>query len=112
MLPTIIATADAGYDQVAAVPSEHAAYPMLFFLFLRRQFGRWAHLAWIYIGALLFSITYLGQHYVIDALVGFAYAGIGYALVMQVAPALVSRYSARKPVVSKPARPHIELEEA
>ena len=74
------------YDQVAAVPSEHAMYPLLFFLFLRRQFGRWAYLALVYIGLLLFSITYLGQHYAVDAVVGFAYAILGYALVMHAWP--------------------------
>jgi membrane-associated phospholipid phosphatase len=61
-------------------------YPLLFFLFLRRQFGRRAYLALIYIGLLLFSITYLGQHYAVDAVVGFAYAIAGYALVMRVWP--------------------------
>ncbi|MBV9278935.1 MAG: phosphatase PAP2 family protein [Chloroflexi bacterium] len=76
------------YDQVGAIPSEHAAYPMLFFLFLRRQFGRVAYLALVYIALLLFSITYLGQHYAIDAVVGFAYAIAGYVLVMHLAPAI------------------------
>jgi hypothetical protein len=78
------------YDKVGAIPSEHAAYPLLFFLFLRRQFGRWGYIALVYVAGLLFSITYLGQHYIIDALVGFAYAGLGYALVMHGWPALVA----------------------
>ncbi len=76
------------YDNVGAVPSEHAMYPMLFFLFLRRQFGRIAYLALVYIALILFSITYLGQHYMIDALVGFAYAIVAYHLVMHGVPAL------------------------
>jgi hypothetical protein len=87
------------YDNVAAIPSEHAMYPMLFFLFLRRQFGRPAYLVLLYIAGLLFSITYLGQHYVIDAVIGFAYAIAGYALVMHVAPALSAWWSARHPRV-------------
>lgn len=74
------------YDQVAAIPSEHAMYPLLFFLFLRRQFGRWAYLSLVYIALLLFSITYLGQHYAIDAVVGFAYAIAGYVIVMHIWP--------------------------
>ena len=78
------------YDQVAAIPSEHAMYPLLFFLFLRRRFGRWAYFALVYIALLLFSITYLGQHYVIDALVGFAYALAGYSLVMHAWPRFVA----------------------
>jgi hypothetical protein len=84
------------YDKVGAIPSEHAAYPMLFFLFLRRQFGNWGYLALIYIAGLLFSITYLGQHYIIDAIVGFAYAGIGYALVMHGWPAFRGFLDARR----------------
>lgn len=81
------------YDNVAAIPSEHAAYPMLFFLFLRRQFGRPAYLCLLYIASLLFAITYLGQHYVIDALVGFAYSILGYAVVMHAFPWLLARRS-------------------
>lgn len=98
------------YDQVGAIPSEHAAYPLLFFLFLRRQFGRIAYLCLVYIAALLFSITYLGQHYVIDAIVGFAYAGLGYAAVMHVAPALMARFGRRreKRVLALPQRSQLE----
>lgn len=86
------------YDQVAAMPSEHAMYPMLFFLFLRRQFGRIAYLALGYIALLLFSITYMGQHYVADAVIGFAYAILGYNLVMNIIPwALRLARGAREP---------------
>jgi membrane-associated phospholipid phosphatase len=84
------------YDNVGAVPSEHAMYPMLFFLFLRRQFGRAAYLALGYIALILFSITYLGQHYVVDALVGFAYALGAYALVMHGAPSLARLRNRRR----------------
>lgn len=100
------------YDNVAAIPSEHAMYPMLWFLFLRRQFGRWAYLGLLYIVGLLFSITYLGQHYMIDAIVGFAYAGVGYALVMHAFPATMrvrNRQRQRTPA-ARPI-PRAELEE-
>lgn len=85
------------YDQVGAMPSEHSAYPMLFFLFLRRQFGRAGYLALVYIGLILFAILYLGQHYVADALVGFVYAAIGYLLVTRVYPAVRARINSRFP---------------
>lgn len=101
------------YDQVGAIPSEHAMYPMLFFLFLRRQFGGWAYLALIYIALLLFSITYLGQHYIIDAIIGFLYAIAAYNLVMHGAPALrraVAPRSRQVPAERVPVRR--ELEEA
>jgi membrane-associated phospholipid phosphatase len=97
------------YDSVAAMPSEHAAFPMLFFLFLRRQFGRPAYLALIYMAAILFSITYLGQHYVIDAVVGFAYAIAGYMLVMHLTPAISRRITLQLP--STGGRPAMALPE-
>jgi membrane-associated phospholipid phosphatase len=99
------------YDKVAAIPSEHAMYPMLFFLFLRRKFGRPAYLCLIYILLLLFSITYLGQHYVTDAVVGFAYAVAGYLVVMHVAPAM-SRWFERQPIGLVPAPVRADIEEA
>jgi hypothetical protein len=102
----------AHYDQVGAIPSEHAMYPLLFLLFLRRQFGKIAYLGLIYIVALLFAITYMGQHYVVDAIVGFAYAGLGYALVMHGVPAL-QRLMVRRTTAFAPARvvTRTELEE-
>jgi len=75
-------------DQIGAMPSQHATFPMLCFLFLRKQFGRLGYLMLLYVAGITFSIVYLGQHYVIDALVGFAYAEAGYLLVMVAAPYL------------------------
>jgi membrane-associated phospholipid phosphatase len=103
------------YDNVGAVPSEHAAYPLLFFLFLRRQFGRSAYLVLVYIAAVLFAITYLGQHYMIDAVVGFAYAIAGYVLVMHVAPLVAAqlRRTRQGRDTARPARRElVDLEEA
>lgn len=68
-------------NQVAAMPSLHAAYPILAFLFLRRIAPRagWVMLAY---GAVVwFAIVYLAHHYVIDALAGAAYALAAYAAV-------------------------------
>ncbi len=100
------------YDQVAAMPSEHAMYPMLFFLFLRRQFGRPAYLVLIYIAAILFAITYLGQHYVTDAIVGFAYAILGYLLVMHLAPVVARHWRTSPRSATVLVRSATELEEA
>jgi hypothetical protein len=99
------------YDNVAAIPSEHAMYPMLFFLFLRRQFGRPAYLILIYIAGLLFSITYLGQHYLIDAVIGFVYAIGGYAVVMHAAPTLAAWWQQRSRAVPATVRSRSGLEE-
>jgi membrane-associated phospholipid phosphatase len=73
-------------DQIGAMPSLHAAFPVLCLLFLRKQFGRVAYWGLLYIVGITFSIVYLGQHYFIDALAGYAYAIAGYVLVMQVFP--------------------------
>ncbi len=101
------------YDQVGAIPSEHAMYPMLFFLFLRRQFGRWGYLALVYIALLLFSITYLGQHYIIDAIVGFVYAIAAYNLVMHAVPAMRRTFTTRSEIGrERPVPIRREMEEA
>jgi hypothetical protein len=71
---------------VAAFPSLHVAYPVLTFLALRRAFGRVAWLALAYAGIVTFSVIYTGDHWVIDAIAGAAYATIAYYLVVH-APA-------------------------
>jgi hypothetical protein len=70
-----------GWDPVAAVPSEHAAFPFLCFLYLRQAWPRAGWVALPYCAAVWFAIVYLGEHYVADALAGVVYAGIVYALV-------------------------------
>lgn len=62
-------------DRVAAFPSEHAAFPMLellAFASLRRRWLTLGLLLWVL--AVLFSIVYLGEHWVVDALAGYVYA--------------------------------------
>jgi membrane-associated phospholipid phosphatase len=100
------------YDPVGAVPSEHAMYPLLFFLFLRRQFGRIAYLALVYVALLVFSILYLGQHYFTDALIGFAYAIAAYTLTMKVWPFVASWSRRHTPVLHPAGAVRPELEEA
>jgi membrane-associated phospholipid phosphatase len=78
------------YDPVAEIPSEHAAFPLLFFLYLRHQFGRPAYLVLPYIAAILFAVLYLGMHWFIDVVIGFIYAAAAYGVVMHAAPAAVT----------------------
>jgi membrane-associated phospholipid phosphatase len=80
-------------DQVGAIPSEHAAFPMLCFFFLRRQFGRPAYLGLVYVAGLSFSVMYLGQHYFIDILVGFAYAWLSYVFAIHGLPRLMRAFA-------------------
>lgn len=63
---------------VAAFPSLHVAYPVLTFLVLRRAFGRVGWLALGYAALVTFSVVYTGDHWVIDALAGAAYACAAY----------------------------------
>jgi membrane-associated phospholipid phosphatase len=62
-------------NDVAAVPSLHAAYTMLICLFLWPRVGRrWRPLLVAYPIGMGLSLVYLGEHYLIDILLGWAYA--------------------------------------
>lgn len=69
-------------NAVAAFPSLHVAYPFLVFLFLRRAFGRVGWLALAYTLIVAFAVVYTGDHWVIDALAGVAYAYVAYYAVV------------------------------
>lgn len=71
-----------GVNLVAAVPSLHAAYPVLVFLFVRKKFKSWSLLVLPYILGVWFSIVYFGEHYVFDIVVGLLYAVIAFVLVV------------------------------
>jgi hypothetical protein len=62
-------------NEVAAVPSLHAAYPTLLVLLVGHIFGRkrtwWL---WFYPASMWIGIVYLGEHYVFDAVLGILYA--------------------------------------
>jgi membrane-associated phospholipid phosphatase len=68
-------------NQFAAFPSLHAAFPALAAVYA------WSRYRWVSIGliawttAVLFSIVYLGEHYVVDAIDGFLYVGVAVLLV-------------------------------
>jgi membrane-associated phospholipid phosphatase len=76
-------------NAVAAFPSLHVAYPFLAFLVLRRGFGRVGWLALAYTALVAFSVVYTGDHWVIDAVAGVAYAYVAYYAVAH-APARLS----------------------
>lgn len=61
-------------NPVAAMPSLHAAYPLLILLLAIYFFGRRALFFIPYVLAVWISIVYLGEHYVIDAIIGAIYA--------------------------------------
>jgi hypothetical protein len=81
-------------NPVAAFPSLHAGYPFLAFLVLRRAFGGVGWLALAYAALVWWAIVFTGDHYVIDALAGIAYASAAYFAVRRVSALLSSRRSA------------------
>ncbi len=62
-------------NKVAAVPSLHAAYPVLLLLFAAKLFT-WRKMWWLvfYPVSVWIGIFYLGEHYVVDAILGGLYA--------------------------------------
>ena len=61
-------------NPVAAMPSLHAAFPLMLMLFFWSA-GRWVRLALgLYTLAMAFTLVYGGEHFVIDILAGWAMA--------------------------------------
>src|SRR4029077_13103525 len=64
-------------NDVAAVPSLHAGYTMLICLFLCPRVNRhWRPLLAVYPIGMGLSLIYLGEHYLIDILLGWTYAAV------------------------------------
>lgn len=65
---------DSLYNTVAALPSLHAAFPMLLCAFFWRS-GRIARVLGVaYVLAMAWTLVYGGEHYVFDVLLGWIYA--------------------------------------
>lgn len=61
---------------VAAIPSLHAVWAILFSVFIWKLFGRrWGALSLIYPAAIAFGTVYMGEHYMFDIIVGGLYVG-------------------------------------
>ena len=72
-----VARGEAYANAVAAVPSLHSGIPMMVLLFtwsLIRPIGR--ALLIVYIVAMTFTLTYGGEHYIVDAFLGWIYAAV------------------------------------
>jgi hypothetical protein len=65
-------------NNVAAVPSLHAAFPLIACVFLIVAFG-WRRAGWtaVYPLTMWFGVVYLGEHYVFDVILGIVYALVG-----------------------------------
>ncbi|CAN5432267.1 phosphatase PAP2 family protein [soil metagenome] len=66
-------------NPVAAIPSLHAAYATLFFMYVYKLYGKkWAILASLYPLIIYVGTVYSGEHYVIDEIVGALFAVLAY----------------------------------
>jgi membrane-associated phospholipid phosphatase len=74
-------------SDVAAMPSLHAAAALLVSLTLWQLTRRtlWRLLLALYPLAMAWALVYTGEHYAIDCLVGFAYAGLAFLAVERIA---------------------------
>lgn len=93
------------YNPVAAMPSLHAALPMLLALVLVHLYG-WKLLPLVlYPLTMGFNLVYMGEHWVIDVLVGWGVALLAY-LAVWVLPGLVPwrwRWRVRRPAWQAPS---------
>ena len=70
-----------GSDVFGSVPSLHCAYPMITFLYGRELRQPWLNAALLAFWAtVVFSAVYLQHHYVLDTLLGTAYAFAGWRI--------------------------------
>ena len=66
-------------NDIAAMPSLHAAYPMLLLLFFWPRARSWTRALLVgYALAMAFSLVYLGEHFVVDELAGWCAAAAVY----------------------------------
>ena len=80
-------------NNIAAMPSLHAAYPMLLLLFFWKRARRPVRVLLVtYVFAMAFTLVYTGEHFVIDEFVGWAYAITAFI----VGSRLLDRWQARQ----------------
>lgn len=79
-VPTIrsaVQRGEAYANAVAAIPSLHSGVPAMVLLFTWRLVRtRTRVLLVVYIVAMTFTLTYGGEHYIVDAFIGWAYAAV------------------------------------
>ena len=80
-------------NPVAAVPSLHAAYSFLFALYITRLYkNKWKWLAWIFPLLIWVGTVYMGEHYVVDIVLGVIYALVAYFVAPYVVRSLQGAY--------------------
>ena len=88
-------------NPVAAVPSLHAALPVLLMLFFWQSAGKWRWLLALYPLAMAFALVYTGEHYVFDIFLGWVYAVVVYFVATWAMDA-ISRWRAARGAAAEP----------
>jgi membrane-associated phospholipid phosphatase len=98
-----IFTKGSAYDNdVAAMPSLHAAYPMLLLLFFWSGARRWVRALLVaYVLAMAITLVYAGEHFVADEVAGWICAIAVYFWGSR----LLDRWDARRWLRGRPGRP-------
>lgn len=87
-------------NNVAAMPSLHAAYALLIVLFLWRLVPRWTRpLLALYPPAMAFALVYGGEHFVVDCIAGWAYAVVTFVSVEWAFARIAERRSSYEPIL-------------
>jgi membrane-associated phospholipid phosphatase len=83
-------------NPVAAMPSLHASYPWLFFLFAIHLWGKRGAPVILYAFAVFLACVYLGHHYMADIIGGVIYATVAFYVVCgPIGDYVVNRWSSR-----------------
>jgi hypothetical protein len=80
-VPSLAETFDV--NPVAAMPSLHAAFPTLLALVCFEAFGAWGAVMAAYAASVCFAIVFLGEHYVVDVMVGSTLALSAFVIVFR-----------------------------
>jgi len=83
-----------GVNLTAAVPSLHAAYPLLTALYIGKKFKRAIPILVIYVLAIWVAVMYLGEHYFFDVVLGAIYAAFIYVVIQRAKKYLIRRKAA------------------
>jgi membrane-associated phospholipid phosphatase len=91
-------------NPVGALPSEHAAYALLFLLLFWPFASRpWRIVLVVYTLVMAFALVYLAEHYVTDVLLGWIYAALSVIVVYRI----LDRREARREQQVFPAEPAV-----
>ena len=92
-------------NPVGALPSLHAAYPLLFLLLFWTVAGtRWRFVLVGYVAAMAFVLVYFAEHYVFDVFMGWAYALAAVVVVGRILAARSSTAALRVDAVPEEVR--------